>query len=62
MRIVKETLEETFIDLIGTSLKDNELEISPYAETYVIKIVANLSSLFVNSSNSIQNPPICLDL
>ncbi len=44
MRIVKETLEEAFTDLISTSLENNELEISPYAETYVIELMVNLSS------------------
>ena len=44
MRIVKETLEKAFTDLISTSLEDNELEISPIAETYVVEVVANLSS------------------
>ena len=41
MRIVKDTLEETFTDLIGTSLEN---EISPPAESYVIEVVASLSS------------------
>lgn len=41
MRIVKDTLEETFTDLIGTSLEN---EISPSAESYVIEVVASLSS------------------
>ena len=44
MRIVKETLEEAFTDLISTSLEDNELEISPYVEAYVVDVVASLSS------------------
>lgn len=44
MRIVKETLEKAFTDLISTSLEDNELEISPIAETYVVEVVASLSS------------------
>lgn len=44
MRIVKETLEEAFTDLIGTSLENNKLEISLYVEAYVIEMVANLSS------------------
>ncbi len=44
MRIIKDTLEETFIDLISTSLEDSELEISPNTETYVVEVVANLSS------------------
>jgi len=41
LRIVKDTLEETFTDLIGTSLEN---EISPSAESYVIEVVASLSS------------------
>ena len=41
MRIVKDTLEETFTDLIGTSLEN---EISPSAESYVIEVVASLST------------------
>ncbi len=44
MRIVKDTLEETFTDLISTSLENNELEISPHVETYVIEVVTSLSS------------------
>jgi hypothetical protein len=30
--------------LISTSLEDNEIEISPLAETYIVEVVANLSS------------------
>jgi len=41
LRIVKETLEDTFTDLIGTSLEN---EVSPLAESYVIEVVASLSS------------------
>lgn len=41
MRIRKDTIEETFVDLIGTSLEE---EISPLAESYVVEVVANLSS------------------
>jgi len=41
LRIKKDTLEETFTDLIGTSLEE---EISPQAESYVIEVVASLSS------------------
>lgn len=44
MRIVRETLEETFTDLIGTSLEENAIEISPHVETYVIEVMASLSS------------------
>jgi hypothetical protein len=44
LRIVKETLEEAFTDLISTSLEDNDLEISPLVETYVVEVVASLSS------------------
>lgn len=44
MQIVKETLEEAFTDLIGSSLAENELQISPNAEAYVIEVVASLSS------------------
>ena len=44
MRIVKDTIEETFTDLISTSLEDNDLEISPQVETYVVEVVASLSS------------------
>lgn len=41
MRIRKDTIEDTFVDLIGTSLEE---EISPQAEAYVIEVVASLSS------------------
>jgi len=41
LRIKKDTIEETFADLIGTSLEE---EISPPAEAYVIEVVASLSS------------------
>lgn len=44
MRIVRATLEETFTDLISTSLEENALEISPPVETYVVEVVASLSS------------------
>jgi len=44
LRLVKDTLEETFTDLIGTSLENNQIEISPYVETYVVEVVASLSS------------------
>lgn len=44
MRIVKETIQEAFTDLISTSLEDTDIEISRHAETYVIEVVASLSS------------------
>jgi len=44
LRIVKDTLEETFTDLISTAVNENDLEISPVVEDYVIEVVASLSS------------------
>jgi hypothetical protein len=44
LRIVEETLEKTFTDLISTSLEDNELKISPRVEIYVVEAMSNLSS------------------
>lgn len=44
MRIVKETIAEAFTDLVGASIEDLRLDISPYAEAYVIEVVSGLSS------------------
>lgn len=44
MRIVKETIEEAFTDLVGASIEDRCLDISPFAEAYVIEVVSDLSS------------------
>lgn len=44
MRIVKETIVEAFTDLVGTSIEDSCLDISPYAEAYVIEVLTDLSS------------------
>lgn len=44
MRIVKETLEEAFTDLISISVAESHLEISPTTEAYVVAVVTDLSS------------------
>jgi hypothetical protein len=44
LKVVKETIQDAFTDLISTSLEETRLIISPDTETYVIEVVANLSS------------------
>ena len=57
MKIVKEALEEAFTDLISTSLEDNELEISPYVENYVVEVLASLSSV----THGVASRSVCLN-
>lgn len=44
MPIAKETLQETFTDLIGASLLENKIHISPRTEAYVVEVITDLSS------------------
>ncbi len=44
MRIVKDTLEDTFTGLVSASLEDSNLTVSPIVEAYIVEMLGSLSS------------------